>query len=144
MISIMLDTNIIMDALQERQPFNVSAKEIMRKAQNGEIKCCFSANAATDIFYLYTKARNLQSARSALDYLLKTYDVVSVTHEDCMNALYLPVDDFEDALVAICAKKAGVNFIVTRDDKFSGNNLPVPAISPNELLEKLIRNNNNE
>ena len=136
-MTVLLDTNIIMDALQERQPFDAPAKEIMRKASNGEITCCFTANAATDIFYLYTKARDLQSARSALDYLLKNYGVVSVTHEDCINAFSLPVDDFEDALVAVCAKKAGVDYIVTRDDKFLRDNLLVPVISPNELLEML-------
>ncbi|MCL1853884.1 MAG: PIN domain-containing protein [Peptococcaceae bacterium] len=65
---VLLDTNILMDALQERQPFDVSAKAIMRKAHNKEIMCCFTANAATDIFYLYKKARDLRSAQSALDY----------------------------------------------------------------------------
>jgi predicted nucleic acid-binding protein len=134
---VLLDTNIIMDALQERQPFDASAKEILRNARNGKIKCCFTANAATDIFYLYKKARGLQSARSALEYLLKNYGVVSVTQEDCLNALSLPIDDFEDALVSICAKKAGADYIVTRDDKFMRNNLPVPIISPNELLNIL-------
>jgi predicted nucleic acid-binding protein len=135
---VLLDTNIIMDALQERQPFDVSAKEIMRKASNGEIACCFTANAATDIFYLYTKARDLQSARSALEYLLKNFGVVAVTHEDCINALALPIADFEDALVVVCAYKAGVDYIVTRDRKFLGDDLPVPIISSNELLDRLL------
>ena len=136
-MTVLLDTNIIMDALQERQPFDVPAKEIMRKACNGEIMCCFTANAATDIFYLYTKARDVQSARSALEYLLENYGVVSVTKEDCIDAFSIPIDDFEDALVAVCAKKAGVDFIVTRDDKFLRAELPVPAISLNELLKML-------
>jgi hypothetical protein len=35
---VLQDPNIIMDALQERQPYDASAKEIMRKASNGEIK----------------------------------------------------------------------------------------------------------
>ena len=136
-MTVLLDTNIIMDALQERQPFDAPAKEIMSKASTGEIACRFTANAATDIFYLYAKARDLQSARSALDYLLKNYGVVSVTHEDCLNALALPIDDFEDALVAVCAEKAAVDYIVTRDDKFLGDDLPVPVISPNRLLDML-------
>ena len=47
-MTILLDTNIIMDALQERWPFDVEAKEILLRAQNGEFICCFTANAATD------------------------------------------------------------------------------------------------
>ena len=134
----LLDTNIIMDALQERQPFDTPAKEILLRAQNGELKCCFTANAATDIFYLYGKARDLGSAKSALNYLLINYDVVSVSHEDCIKALSLPIDDFEDALVAVCAERSGVDYIVTRDEKFLGGESIVPLISPDELLEKLI------
>lgn len=136
-MTVLLDTNIILDALQERQPFDVLAKEIMRKASSGEIACCFTANAATDIFYLYTKARDLQSARSAMDYLLKNYSVVSVTHEDCVDALSLTIDDFEDAIVAVCAKKARVDYIITRDNRFLYDNLPVQIISPKELLDML-------
>ncbi|MCL2678076.1 MAG: PIN domain-containing protein [Clostridiales bacterium] len=134
---ILLDTNIIMDALQERQPFDAAAKDILWRAQNGEIKCCFTANAATDIFYLYSKARDLKSAKNALSYLLANYAVVSVAHEDCVNALSLPMDDFEDALVVACAKRAGVDYIVTRDEKLLLEETSVPLITPDNLLEKL-------
>ena len=134
---VLLDTNIIMDALQERQPFDTLAKNILRKACTGEIECYFTANAATDIFYLYTKARDLQSARSALKYLIKNLGVISVTQEDCLDALSLSIDDFEDALVVVCANKAGADYIVTRDGKFLGDDLPVPIISSNELLDSI-------
>jgi len=117
-MTVLLDTNIIMDALQERHPFDMAAKEILLRSEKGEVKCCFTANAATDIFYIYTKARDLSSARNALSYLFANYSVISVSHEDCTNALSLPMDDFEDALAVICAKRAKVDYIVTRDDKF--------------------------
>ena len=136
-MTVLIDTNVIMDALQERQPFDTAAKEILLRSKNGEIKVYFTANAATDIFYLYSKARDLQSARSALDYLLNNYGVVSVTHEDCVYALTLQIDDFEDALVVACAKKAGVDYIITRDEKFLKNKSPVKIISPVEFLNKI-------
>jgi predicted nucleic acid-binding protein len=126
-----------MDALQERQPFDTPAKELLLRAQNGELRCCFTANAATDIFYLFNKARNLQAARSALDYLLTCYNVISVTQEDCIDALATAIDDFEDALAAVCALKAEVDFIVTRDEAFLKANSPVQMITPGRLLEKL-------
>jgi predicted nucleic acid-binding protein len=123
-MTILLDTNIIMDALQERQPFDVEAKEILLRAQNGEHTCYFTANAATDIFYLYSKARDVKSARQALDFLLATYKVVSVTHEDCINAMSIPIEDFEDALVSVCANKAGADYIISRDDKYLSKTKP--------------------
>lgn len=136
-MKVLLDTNVIMDALQERQPFDVEAKEILRCAQDGKIKCLFTANAATDIFYLYSKAHDVKTAKSALKFLLTNYEVVSVTQEDCINALSLSMDDFEDALVTICAKKEEVDYIVTRDDKFLSNRSPVKMINPKELLKML-------
>ena len=129
-MTILLDTNVIMDALQERQPFDVEAKEILLRAQSGEFTCFFTANAATDIFYLYSKARDLKSARQVLDFLLATYKVVSVTHEDCINAMSTPIEDFEDALVSVCAKKAEADYIISRDDKYLQDNSPVKVIEP--------------
>ena len=123
-----------MDALQERSPFDTFAKEILLQGQNGEVSCFFTANAATDIFYLYSKYRGLKAAKTVLDFLLNTYGVVSVTHEDCFAALALPIADFEDALVVICAKKANVDYIITRDEKFLVETSPVKAITPNELI----------
>lgn len=118
----------------ERTPFDIDAKEILIRSQNGEITCLFTANAVTDIFYLYSKARNTQTAKAALDFLLTRYNVITVTREDCINALALPIDDFEDALVAVCAQKVDADHIVTRDDKFLRDNSPVKIITPKALV----------
>jgi predicted nucleic acid-binding protein len=134
-MTVLLDTNIIMDALQERHPFDIPAKEILKRSQDGELACLFTANAATDIFYLYSKARDVKSAKIALKFLLEHYEAISVTHEDCTNALSIPIDDFEDALVVACTQKADVDYIVTRDDNFLACDLPIKVITATELLE---------
>ena len=138
-MTILLDTNVIMDALQERQPFDVEAKEILLRAQNGEFSCYFTANAATNIFNLYSKARDLTSARQVLDFLLATYKVVSVTHEDCINAMSIPIEDFEDALVSTCATKVGADYIISRDDKYLRDNSPVKVVEPKDFLLRLAK-----
>ena len=138
-MTILLDTNIIMDALQDRQPFHVEAKEILLRAQNDEFACYFTANAATDIFYLYSKARDLKSARQVLGFLLATYKVVSVSHEDCINAMSIPIEDFEDALVSACAKKVGADYIISRDDMYLRDNSPVKVVEPKDFLLRLAK-----
>ena len=138
-MTIIIDTNVIMDALQERQPFDIEAKEILLRAQNADFTCYFTANAVTDIFYLYKKARDLKSARQVLDFLLATYKIVSVTHEDCVNAMAIPIGDFEDALVSACAKKVEADYIISRDDKFIGGDSPVKVIDPKEFIQILAR-----
>jgi len=119
-MTVLLDTNIIMDALSERRPFDTEAKEILLRAQNGEFTFYFTANAVTDVFYLYTKARDVKSARQLINFLLKTYKIVSVTHEDCVDAVSVPMEDFKDALVSVCAQKAEADYIISRDVKFYG------------------------
>ncbi len=137
-MTILLDTSVILDALMERTPFDVEAKEILLRAQNSELKCLFTANAATDIYYLYSKARDMKSANAALNFLLTHYGVVSVTNDDCVSALALPIDDFEDALVAACAEKAGVDYIVTRDEGFIKRTPTIKAITPKAYLYSIL------
>ena len=134
-MTVLLDTNIIMDALQERQPFDIPAKEILRRGQDGALTCLFTANAVTDIFYLYSRARDVQSAKAALKFLLTQYGVLPVAGEDCTQALSFPIDDFEDALGIACAEKAGIDYIVTRDEDFLQSASPIKIISPSELLD---------
>jgi len=135
---VLLDTNIIMDALQERQPFDIEAKEILRRSQNGkEFTSMFTANAAADIFYLYSKARDMKSAKTALDFLLTNYGVVTVSQEDCKTALTLHIEDFEDALVVVCAKKVNADYIITRDEKFLSAASPIKLINPANFINSL-------
>ena len=133
---VVLDTNIIMDALQERPPFDIYAKKILLSGQRNEITCLFTANAASDIFYLYSKVRGMKAAKTAIDFLFRTYGVISVTHEDCVAALKLSIEDFEDALVVTCAKKANANYIITRDDKFLTCDTAVNLITPMDFISK--------
>ena len=134
-MTVLLDANVIMDALQERSPFDIKAKEILIRGQGGkEFDCLFTANSATDIFYLYSKARDMKSANVALDFLLTNYGIVSVAHEDCKAALTLLIEDFEDALVVVCAQRAGADYIVTRDEEFLSVESPVKLISPKDFV----------
>lgn len=137
-MTVLLDTNIILDALQERSPFDIEAKEILKRSQNGkEFTALFTANAAADIFYLYSKARDMKSANAALDFLLTNYGVVTVSQEDCKAALTLPIEDFEDSLVVVCAQKANADYIVTRDEKFLQAVSSVKLIAPKDFIATL-------
>jgi predicted nucleic acid-binding protein len=136
-LKVLLDTNIILDALQERKPFDIEAKEILLRSQNNEYECCITANAITDIFYLYSKARDIRSARSVTSFLLKNYTVVSITHKNCIDAMSLPIKDFEDALVIVCAIQAGANYIITRDKKLLQSESSVPIITTDDFLRKI-------
>ena len=45
----------------------------------------------------------------------------------------IPIEDFEDALVSSCAKKAEADDIISRDDKLLREKSPVKVIEPKAL-----------
>jgi predicted nucleic acid-binding protein len=137
-MKILLDTNVILDVLDNREPFVGNAKIIMEKGRTGEISCAFTANAVADIFYISSKSRNRQVAKAILSLLVTTYDVISVTQEDCIDALALPNEDFEDALVEVCARKTGADFVISRDEDFIAAATAARVIKPDEFIAKII------
>jgi predicted nucleic acid-binding protein len=134
-LRLLADTNIILDSLQKRTPFDRFSDEILLRAEKGEFELFLTANSMSDIFYVYSKARDNASAKSALRYLLDTYKIVSISDEDCKAALALPIDDFEDALVIVCAQNIQADFVVTRDELFLKSNI-INTIHPQKLLER--------
>ena len=55
---------------------------------------------------------------------------------DLTKAVDLEFPDYEDALQSVCASRAKVNYIVTRNIK-DFKNSAVPAIKPSDLFERL-------
>ena len=135
-MKIVIDNNIVLDALLGRRPFNEAAEQILLACADTH-KGCLSVNSLTDIFYVLRKSIGTSMAKAAVKKLMGLFEIISVNDEDCLNALSLPIDDFEDALVVVCAKKTEVDYIVTRDEKLLQVESPVLLISPEKLLEIL-------
>jgi len=72
----------------------------------------------------------------AMNVIIDSNIVLDVNEEDCREALKLPMQDYEDALLAYCAKRHMIDYIVTRNLKdFVGS--PVKATSPEDFLKIL-------
>ena len=133
MINALIDTNVVLDSLANRVPFNKESDAIFDLIKEGKINGYITASSVTDIYYLLNKAVGYDLCLKYLENLLEGFEVVSVTKADCVEALISPIKDYEDALVAACSDKAGLDFIVTRDAKF----LSAPkTITPSDLLKK--------
>lgn len=137
-MKILLDTNIILDALMNRVPWAKSAQEIMLAiAEDDDIEACITSSAFTDIYYILKKyLKDKAQTKTALLNLLTVIKVLDVTGKDCEDAFKLPMPDYEDALQAYCAHRHRVDNIITRNEE-DFDNSPVKAISPEALLKKL-------
>ncbi|MDR1922600.1 MAG: PIN domain-containing protein [Candidatus Adiutrix sp.] len=131
-----IDTNVVMDVLTNREPFVGSSESVLSLAAKNKLQAAITANTITDIAYLLRKHRHdLKIVKSSLASLMELLDVIEVSKDCCVKALNVPLDDYEDALLAECAGKWGAELIITRDlDDFI--NSPVKAASPDDFLKK--------
>jgi len=94
-----------------------------------------TASAVTDIYYIMRKQIGDQATREFLKNAFQLFQVLDVTEADCRNALMLPMQDYEDALQAVCARRAKCSYIITRDAQhYEGS--PVPVTTPAQFLEE--------
>ena len=135
---VLLDTCVIIDVLQDRQPFAESAKKIFIAVANKQIEGCITAKSVADIYYLTHKATHSnEKSREILAKLFTLFSLLNTTGDDCKNALFSPIADYEDAIMVETAKNAGIDYIVTRNIKDYSKS-PVKVTSPAEFLEELL------
>ena len=132
---LMIDTNIFLDVLTKREPFYTNSKAVLQLCESKKACGFLSASSVTDIFYLIR--RNLHSidlAYKALGSILDIIKVLTDTNDDVLNAYLLRAPDFEDCLLAICAKSNQCDAIVTRNKK-DFLTFGITLFSPEELLD---------
>ncbi|ADG81769.1 PIN domain-containing protein [Thermincola potens] len=136
-MKILIDTNVILDMLAKREPFFTSAAKVIFLSAEDKIEAYITSNIVTDIYYIARRHYMQESeARDMLHKLLKIIGVLDVGHKECLKALELPMEDYEDALLSVCAKRVNADYIVTRDMEHFRNS-PVPPISPENFLQNL-------
>jgi predicted nucleic acid-binding protein len=134
----MIDTNVILDDILSRFPNAETSRKISQLVTDGVVNGYLTANCLTDIFYIVSKRQDETTARRVIRNLLLSFSVVCVTGEDCQQAVDFPMDDFEDALVVVCAEKAALDYIITNDKGFLGSSeLSVSSLSPADFLLQL-------
>jgi predicted nucleic acid-binding protein len=131
----MIDTNILLDVLLEREPFFSSSKAVLQLCEEKKVYGFLSASSVTDIFYITRKAlQSTELAYKALGSVLDIVKVLTVTNDDVLNAYIQRASDFEDCLLATCAKSNKCSAIVTRN-KTDFLEFDITLLSPEELLE---------
>lgn len=117
-MKVLIDTNVIVDALTSREPWKESAEKIFLMAANRIMDVYITASSATDIYYLVRKyLHNTEQARQVMGKLYSLVGILAVTGDDCVDALASAVSDYEDAVVERAAVKADMDYIITRNVK---------------------------
>jgi len=134
---VLFDTCVIVDALQNREPFYKHAQELILLAANNTVIGCITAKSVTDIYYLshhYTHSD--KTSRELLNKIFAIFEVLDTDGIDCKKAIPSPVSDYEDAVMIETAVRTETDCIVTRNQA-DYTKSPLPIYTPQELLEKL-------
>lgn len=133
---VLIDTNIILDMLEKREPFYESSNNVLSLCASKKIKGCIALHSISNIFYILRKNYSAENRRRLILGILKFLQVANVNHKNVQHALERnDFTDFEDCLQDECAAQNLADYIITRNiDDFS--NSKIPAITPADFLEK--------
>ncbi len=129
---VLIDTNVVLDFLQEREPFVKNAARLFERIDAGEVEGFIAATTITNIYYIVHRAAGRAVAQDAITQVLRNLNICTIDLEVLEQALALNFEDFEDAVQYACAVAYSVDAIVTRD--ISGFiNAEVPVVLPEEI-----------
>ena len=117
MKKVLIDTNVVLDVLLDRQPHADASVAVWAAVETGPAQGLLAAHAVTTIHYLIRRELGLARARRTISAMLRVFNVAAVDGPVFQAALGLPLSDFEDAVTAAAAQFAGCDYIVTRDPK---------------------------
>ncbi|MDY2846950.1 MAG: PIN domain-containing protein [Oscillospiraceae bacterium] len=134
-----IDTCIIIDALQKREPFCNAAMDIFMAVSNRRFIGILTAKSITDIHYILHRSLHDENAtRKAVRTLFTLFSVADTLASDCQNSLSSPINDYEDAVMSETAYRLDADYMITRNKK-DYVKASVPVLSPDEF-RKLLEN----
>ena len=129
---LLIDTNVVLDFLQERESFVANAARLFERIDTGEIEGFIAATTITNIYYIVRRAAGRVVAQDAITQILSDLNLCAVDLDVLEQALALNFQDFEDAVQDACAIVHKVDAIVTRD-KSGFVNAEIFVVLPEEL-----------
>lgn len=130
---VFLDTNIIIDLLDNSRKGCMSAALIFEAAKEGFLDVCVSAQSITDCAYIARK-KPLVVFRSAISRILPFVDVLPLTKDHLAKASSASCPDFEEAALIACAEENLCDVIITSNTKHFKDFTFIKVHTPKEFV----------
>ena len=131
-----IDTDVLVDAVNDREPFSEASTRFLDLISTGIEPACVAWHTISNLHYVARPKPESPGIRPFIEDLARLVTVVPTSNADLLRALSLPMNDFEDAMQVAAAMAAGARLIVTRDlDDY--RNSPIRAISPTNAVAEL-------
>ena len=135
-MTLLIDTNILLDYLDKRATYTPAIDEIYTKILSKQIHGVLAAHSITNLWYILRKDYSVAERRELLSSILEVFEISSLTKDKFVSAINRSdFKDFEDCLQDECAIHAKVDCIVTRNVK-DFVNAKTPVLTPEEFVKK--------
>ena len=131
-MKLMLDLNLLLDVVQERQPHYAASAHVLDYAL-GNNNGCVAAHAITTLHYLVSKYADRRKADELIDWIVQNFTISEVGKNTFLRAQALNFTDFEDAVVCACAEQQHCDYIITRNSKDFAR-ASVTVLTPGEFI----------
>jgi predicted nucleic acid-binding protein len=133
MKKILVDLNIILDFLQKRQSHEEASK-LIDLCYLQKIQGYICAHEITTLsYFLHKEHKDLSKVKYVISQFLDIFNIIPISGNILKNALNSNVEDYEDAVIEICAIDNNIDYIISRNlNDFSKSK--IKAISPSDFL----------
>ncbi len=115
---ILIDTDVILDFMFDRQPFSDKAAQILSLCESKVIIGNVTAVIISNVYYLLRQTAKHEKVIEKLKQLLSIIEILVIDKNVVIQALYSDFKDFEDALQNYSAERNNeIEVIVTRNIK---------------------------
>lgn len=136
-MTILVDTNVILDLLLKREPYSIAVRTIITKCAEREVIGYLAAHSIPNLFYILRKNYSQEERRKFIRNLCDIFRISDLNVEKIMSAIDNDgFTDFEDCLQEECAVEAMADYIVTRNFE-DYKKSRVKVIEPDEFVKLL-------
>lgn len=135
MAKVFVDTDICIDLLSARQPFNSTAQKLFSLADTGKLKICVSSLSFANIDYVLRSQYSGTNSRKIIAKFKTLVTVLPVDSKTIDLAIASDFSDFEDAIQYYSAIENGVTTLLTRNVK-DYKKASIKVMNPDTYLTK--------
>lgn len=117
MTKVFVDTDVCLDLLSGRKPFNHAAEILFSLADTGKIKIYVSSLSFSNIDYVLRSQYSTAHSRQIIGQFKTIVNVLSVDSKTIDLAVASDFNDFENAIQYSCAIENNLTIIITRNIK---------------------------
>ena len=133
-MNVFLDTNLLLDIMERRETFLMTALNVFDAGMRGRIEMYATSLTFANCMYVAKKHVGYEKALEGLRFFKKYIKIAPMDDGQCQRALNNNMPDFEDMLQFEAARAAECDVIVTRD---TNRHFPIgslPVLPPERFL----------